>query len=122
MRHLGTRKRLRHLNFIPDNTSSIQIVKHCLTNYLSTDHKICEISLNTNDLSFDPEFDEERGNIIPLSSLSLAINGHEKSIPVERLLRQKMPLIKERNLEMDQVNFVGSTKTDEREIAVWLVS
>ncbi len=29
-----------------------------------------------------------------------------------------MPLIKERNLEMDQVNFVGSTKTDEREIAV----
>jgi hypothetical protein len=45
--------------------------------------------------------------------LSLAINGHEKSILVERLLRLKMPLIKERNLEMDPVNFIGSAKTDE---------
>ena len=29
-----------------------------------------------------------------------------------------MPWIKERNLEMEQVNFVASTKTDDREIAV----
>jgi len=99
------------LDFFKENESQIKI---------STDHKICEMYLNrqTNELGFDPEFFDSRGNLIPLSSLSLAINGHEKLIPVERLLRPKMPLIKERNLEMDKVNFVGSTKTDEREIAV----
>jgi len=99
------------LDFIKENESQIKI---------SADHKICEMHLKrqTNELGFDPEFDEERGNLIPTTSLSLAINGHEKSIPVERLLRPKMPLIKEMNLEMDKVNFVGSTKTDEREIAV----
>lgn len=97
------------LDFIKENESQIKI---------STDHKIGKMSLNTNELDFDSEFFDSRENFIPTSSLSLAINGHEKSIPVERLLRPRMPLIKERNLEMDQVNFIGSTKTDEREIAV----
>ncbi len=63
------------LDFIKENESQIKI---------STDHKISEMSFNTNELSFDPEFDEERGNLIPLSSLSLAINGHQKLFPIER--------------------------------------
>ncbi|RKZ83117.1 MAG: ATP-binding protein [Candidatus Parabeggiatoa sp. nov. 1] len=99
------------LDLIKEDQSQIKI---------STENKICEMYLNkqTDGFGFDPEFNEEMENIIPTTSLSLAINGNEKSIPVERLLTTKMPLLKERNLKRDNVNLIGSAKTEEREIAV----
>ncbi len=87
---------------------------------ISTENKRCEMYLNVqpDGFGFEPEFNEDIENIIPMPLLSLAINGHEKSFPVERLLKRRMPPMTERNLKMELVNFIGSAKTEEREIAV----
>jgi len=112
----------RQINHIQDSTDIIlDFIKEDETKIkISTENKIGEIYLNIQQdgFGFDPEFDEEMENIIPTTSLSLAINGNEKSFPVERLLRRRIPLLKERNLKSDNVNFIGSAKTEEREIAV----
>ncbi len=87
---------------------------------ISTENKKCEIYLDIQqkEFGFAPEFDDETENIIPTTSLSLTINGHKKSFPVERLLTTKMLLMKERKFKIDNINFISSAKTEEREIAV----
>jgi AAA15 family ATPase/GTPase len=110
----------RQINHIPNSTDIIlDFIKEDETKIkISTENKRCEMYLNVqpDGFGFDPEFEEDMENIIPTTSLSLAINGNEKSFPVERLLRRKMPLLKERKIE--NVNLIGSAKTEEREIAV----
>jgi AAA15 family ATPase/GTPase len=104
------------LDFIKEDERQIKI---------STESKKCEICLNiqSDGVYFEPEFDEERENLIPTTSLSLAINGDKKSFPIERLLRRTAFFMRQisnmRQIsKMDKVNFVGSTKTKEREIAI----
>ncbi|EDN67731.1 conserved hypothetical protein [Beggiatoa sp. PS] len=106
------------LDFIKEDEHQIKI---------STESKKCEICLNlqSNGIDFEPEFDEERENLIPTTSLSLAINGDKKSFPLERLLRRTPFFMRQisnmrqiSKMDMDKVNFVGSTKTKEREIAI----
>jgi AAA15 family ATPase/GTPase len=99
------------LDLIKEDESQIKI---------STENKICEMYLKkqTDGVDFEPEFDEAIEDIIPTTSLSLAINGHEKSFPLERLLRRKMSLLTKRDLKINHVNLIGSAKTIETEIAV----
>jgi AAA15 family ATPase/GTPase len=108
----------RQINHIQDSTDIIlDFIKEDETKIkISTENKRCEICLNVQPDDFEFEFNEDMENIIPITLLSFTLNGHEKSISFERLLRSKMPFMKERN--MDNVNFVGSTKTKEQEIAI----
>lgn len=92
---------------------------------ISTENKMCEIYLiiQEEDLfSEETKFNQEIENIIPTVLLSLAINGYEKAFPVERLLTPgRMFFLKERALKKalkNVVNFIGSAKIEEREIAI----
>ncbi len=98
------------LDFIKEDQRQIKI---------STESKQCDISLNvqSDGVDFEPEFDEERENIIPTTSLSLAINGHQKLFPVEKLLRPTAFLMHQFS-KIDKVNFIDSAKTEERDIAI----
>jgi AAA15 family ATPase/GTPase len=86
---------------------------------MSTDYKKCEMCLNVqaDRVDFEPEFGEERENLIPTTSLSLAINGNKKSFSVERLLRPTAFLMRQFS-KIDKVNFIDSAKPREREIAI----
>jgi AAA15 family ATPase/GTPase len=115
--------RRRQINHIQDSTDIIlDFIKEDETKIkISTENKRCEIYLNVQKDFFteETEFDEEMENIIPTTSLLLAINGNEKSFPVEMLLTRRMSFMNlERSLKMDNVNFVGSAKTEERDIAI----
>jgi AAA15 family ATPase/GTPase len=56
-------------------------------------------------------------DIIPTKKLSYAINEDEKSLSIDRLLGQSLQKI-DRQMNIDNINFISSAKTQEQEIAI----
>jgi len=56
-------------------------------------------------------------DIIPTTKLSYAINEDEKSLAIDRLLGHSMQM-RDRHLNVDNINFISSAKAQEQDIAI----
>ncbi|MEN8216727.1 MAG: AAA family ATPase [Pseudomonadota bacterium] len=56
-------------------------------------------------------------DIIPTTKLSYAINEDEKSLAIDRLLGHSMQM-RDRHLNIDNINFISSAKAQEQDIAI----
>jgi AAA15 family ATPase/GTPase len=118
----------RQINNIQDSADIIlDLIKEDETKIkISTENKRGEMYLNEQEgFGFEPEFDEEMQNIIPTTSLSLAINGNEKSIPVERLIIDNKNAFQEREgfeNEECQLDWFCQNRRTRDSRSLWLVS
>ncbi len=85
---------------------------------ISTTNKICAIYFSRQESLFNEQIDFE-GHIIVATSLSFSINGDEKLVPIDNRLSSRITSYMEnRESTACHINYIGSTKSEEREIAI----